>query len=77
MRGWKYSLIAPASIWREPVSFSIVSCQGADAPCASIARKRWPASGLPKLEHSYSGAVLPAAAHSALWNWNCRMNDRK
>jgi nitrite reductase (NADH) large subunit len=45
--GWKYSMIAPASMSREPVSFSSASCQGSEAPRLSIAAKRRPASRLP------------------------------
>src|SRR5215510_973225 len=70
-------MIADASIWRVPVNFSSVSGHGWLAPSASISPYFLPASVLPKIEHSCSGPLKPDASHSALWNWNCRMNDRK
>src|SRR4029078_3647891 len=50
---------------------------GALPPSLSMAAYFAPAALLLKIEHSCSGPLNPAASHSALWNWNCRMNDRK
>jgi hypothetical protein len=70
-------MMAEASMSRVPVSSSSVSCQGWLAPSFSIAAYFSPAALLLKIEHSCSGPLKPEASHSALWNWNCRMKDRK
>src|SRR6185312_8872941 len=43
-RGWKYSTMAEASIWSSPVIALRVSCQGREAPAASIASSLSPAA---------------------------------